>query len=72
MVEIYTEPKLNLTPIFNASITEYYATVDHDLIVIQIKGFAVSCQAEVRLADRFGPSRSELSSAQLINQSVIL
>lgn len=56
MAAFYTRPTLSLSPTYNETVTDYFVTVAYDVIFVQVKGFAVDCQAEVRLTDRYGPS----------------
>ncbi len=54
---INTEPSIMLSPVFNHSVTEYYATVPYDVILIKVWGFAQSCYCEARLEDKYGLAR---------------
>ncbi|XP_072025253.1 LOW QUALITY PROTEIN: cadherin-like and PC-esterase domain-containing protein 1 [Amphiura filiformis] len=51
------DPPLNLTPTFDPMVTEYEATVPHDMVLIKVWGFATSCDSEARLEDKLGASR---------------
>uniref|UniRef100_T1KKD3 Uncharacterized protein n=2 Tax=Tetranychus urticae TaxID=32264 RepID=T1KKD3_TETUR len=50
-------PTLNLNPAFSPQITQYYANVTHDILIITVYGAAMHCSSEVRVEGKFGPSR---------------
>ncbi|XP_041457826.1 cadherin-like and PC-esterase domain-containing protein 1 isoform X1 [Lytechinus variegatus] len=52
---IRTWPFLNMT--FDPQQTEYYIEVAYDQIVIQIGAYAMSCDCEARLEDKYGVAR---------------
>jgi len=52
---IFTQPILDLTPMFDPLVDEYYTSVPYELILIQIWGEASHCDSEARLEDKFGP-----------------
>ncbi|RWS14447.1 cadherin-like and PC-esterase domain-containing protein 1, partial [Dinothrombium tinctorium] len=54
---IETKPKLNLTPPFSPQINQYFANVSYDQLLITIFAKTENCQSEVRIDDKFGPSR---------------
>ncbi|UYV69691.1 CPED1 [Cordylochernes scorpioides] len=54
---LLTDPPLQLQPAFSPHVTSYRATVEYDRLLLAVGGRARHCQVEVRLDDRFGPSR---------------
>lgn len=56
LAALQTWPVLNMT--FDPRQTEYHTEVAHDQIVIQIGAFAMSCDCEARLEDKYGVARS--------------
>lgn len=54
---IYTEPKLDIKPKFDPTVTEYYVSVSYDLVLVRIWAMAQSCVCEARLEERFGIAR---------------
>lgn len=57
LLGIYTSPALNITPQFDASVLEYFATVPYETILVKIWGIAQNCDCEARLEDKYGLSR---------------
>jgi len=52
---IFTTPSLNMTPLFNATtVFEYYATVAHDVMLIQVHAPTQHCHVEVRVSNKNG------------------
>jgi len=54
---IYTEPALDMSPAFNKSVTDYYATVPYDVYLVKVWALTISCFSEARLEDKYGLSR---------------
>ena len=57
LTAIHFDPPLNLTPTFDPMVTDYQATVPHDLVLIKVWGFSTSCDTEARLEDKLASSR---------------
>ncbi|XP_014671086.1 PREDICTED: cadherin-like and PC-esterase domain-containing protein 1 [Priapulus caudatus] len=57
LLGLYTEPQIEMAPPFDRLVTEYYATVDYDVILLKVWATAQSCSCEARVNDRFGLSR---------------
>ncbi|XP_069174799.1 cadherin-like and PC-esterase domain-containing protein 1 [Procambarus clarkii] len=49
-------PDIALVPTFTPLVTTYWAQVEYEVIMVQVTGVALHCQAEARLDDKFGPS----------------
>ena len=57
--DISTVPQLQLQPAFNASsVTDYYATVPHSIILIRVVVLTAHCRTVARLNSVNGPLRS--------------
>ena len=57
LVSIELIPKLQLTPEFSSFTTQYYADAPYEQLLINVYATAQNCQSEVRLDDKYGPSR---------------
>eukprot|EP00057_Strongylocentrotus_purpuratus_P012208 XP_011666682.1 PREDICTED: cadherin-like and PC-esterase domain-containing protein 1 isoform X4 [Strongylocentrotus purpuratus] len=55
LAALQTWPVLNMT--FDPHQTDYHTEVAHDQIVIQIGAYAMSCDCEARLEDKYGVAR---------------
>ncbi|XP_042214337.1 uncharacterized protein LOC121860980 isoform X1 [Homarus americanus] len=49
-------PDITLTPTFTPLVTSYWGEVEYGVIMVEVTGVALNCQAEARLDDKFGPS----------------
>uniref|UniRef100_T1JPJ4 Cadherin-like beta sandwich domain-containing protein n=1 Tax=Strigamia maritima TaxID=126957 RepID=T1JPJ4_STRMM len=58
LLNIFSQPKLNLTPPFSPLVVEFTAKVPYDQLMVTVWAFAQNCQSEARLDDKFGPSQS--------------
>lgn len=57
LMNIMTEPQINITPKFDSSVVSYEVSVPYEILLIKIWAFARSCQCEARMDDKFGVSR---------------
>ncbi|XP_070558831.1 cadherin-like and PC-esterase domain-containing protein 1 [Ptychodera flava] len=57
LVGLYMDPDINLSPTFDAIVTNYHVTVPYDTVLIKVWAFAASCDCEARLDDKYGSSR---------------
>lgn len=55
---IFVMPSLHLTPSFSPLVTEYTANVSYDQLMVKLSAQAHNCQTEVRIDDKYGPTRS--------------
>lgn len=53
--QLYTEPALVLTPLFNPWVKEYRAEVPFDVVTIRIRPEPVSAKCHVHLDEHRGP-----------------
>ncbi|XP_062838423.1 cadherin-like and PC-esterase domain-containing protein 1 isoform X1 [Anolis carolinensis] len=70
--QIFTTPHLDLNPVFDPKIKEYYAEVPFDVVTIMIKAEPVHCQCEVHLDEKNGPSAANYPLGLGINRVNIL
>ncbi|RWS24599.1 cadherin-like and PC-esterase domain-containing protein 1 [Leptotrombidium deliense] len=54
---IELHPKLTLSPPFSPYINQYFANASYDQLLITVFAKTQNCQSEVRIDDKFGPSR---------------
>lgn len=57
LLNIYSEPSLNLTPTFTPLTVEYTTKVPYEQLLVTVWAFSQNCQSEARLDDKFGPSQ---------------
>ena len=54
---ISVQPPLVMSPAFNPLVTEYRANVTYDQLMVRLAAQAQNCQTEVRIDDKYGPTR---------------
>lgn len=54
---IFVQPPLHLSPNFSPLVTEYTANVSYDQLMVKLSAQAHNCQTEVRIDDKYGPTR---------------
>ncbi|XP_076333149.1 cadherin-like and PC-esterase domain-containing protein 1 isoform X1 [Tachypleus tridentatus] len=55
--QITTSPPLTLTPSFSSLVSDYTANVSYGQLLLRVWAFGQNCQTEVRIDDKYGPSR---------------
>ncbi|XP_076333251.1 cadherin-like and PC-esterase domain-containing protein 1 isoform X2 [Tachypleus tridentatus] len=55
--QIRMSPLLIITPAFSPLVTDYVANVSYDQLLVKVWAFGQNCQTEVRIDDKYGPSR---------------
>lgn len=54
---IHTEPSLNISPPFTPAVMDYFVNVSYDQLMVKVWAFALNCQSEARLDEKFGTSQ---------------
>uniref|UniRef100_A0A8D2LJW8 Cadherin like and PC-esterase domain containing 1 n=1 Tax=Varanus komodoensis TaxID=61221 RepID=A0A8D2LJW8_VARKO len=70
--QIFTSPPLDLNPIFDPKIKEYYSEVPFDVVTVKIRAEPVNCQCDVHLDEKKGPSDANYPLGLGINRVNIL
>ncbi|XP_030072437.1 cadherin-like and PC-esterase domain-containing protein 1 isoform X2 [Microcaecilia unicolor] len=70
--QIFTSPRLDLSPEFNPRIKEYYSEVPFDFLTVVIGAEASHCECRVHLDERTGPRFANYPLGLGVNQIILL